>query len=129
MEIRPHRSLKDRATRFDRVRWVLIGERLKVAREAEEFTQTTVARTLGMKQSEISKIESGEREIPVLLFWKLAAIYGVEPQTLMRPFSGPSWPGEAKRIREGELRKKYSRMRGKQLAQKQKKAPGLGPDA
>ena len=51
-------------------------ERLKEAREQSGLTQTEVAKKLGLPQSYVSKIESGERRVDAVELERLAKIYG-----------------------------------------------------
>ena len=51
-------------------------KRLKEARIKSGLTQTQVAKKLGLPQSYVSKIESGERRVDAVELEKLAKIYG-----------------------------------------------------
>lgn len=51
-------------------------KRLKEARIHSGFTQMQVAKRLGLPQSYVSKIESGERRVDAVELEKLAKIYG-----------------------------------------------------
>lgn len=51
-------------------------ERLKEAREQSGLTQTEVAKKLGLPQSYVSKIESGEQRVDAVELERLAKIYG-----------------------------------------------------
>lgn len=53
-----------------------LGQRLRVAREVAEMTQTYVAETLGLHRPALSLIESGKQKVPALLLVRLARLYG-----------------------------------------------------
>ena len=50
-------------------------ERLKKARRERDLDQNAVARLLGVTQSYISKIESGQRRIDIVQLKRLAKVY------------------------------------------------------
>ncbi len=50
--------------------------RLKEARKQSGLTQTEVAEKLGLPQSYVSKVESGERRVDAVELERLAKIYG-----------------------------------------------------
>ena len=50
--------------------------RLKEARKQSGLTQSEVAEKLGLPQSYVSKIESGERRVDAVELERLAKIYG-----------------------------------------------------
>ncbi len=56
---------------------------LKVAREQAGLRQDDLARILGMKQSQISRIESGLRETTEEERMKIAKAVGVSPKELL----------------------------------------------
>ena len=49
--------------------------RLKDLREDNDLTQIEIARLLNIKQNTYSQYETGKREIPIDLLWKLADYY------------------------------------------------------
>ena len=51
--------------------------RLKEIRVSAGMNQMDLAKVLGMQQNQYSRYERGERELPMHLFVKLAAYYGV----------------------------------------------------
>ena len=51
--------------------------RLRELRVSAGFNQTEIAELLDMQQNQYSRYERGERELPMHLFVKLAAYYGV----------------------------------------------------
>lgn len=51
-------------------------KRLREARESSGLTQVQVAKKLGLHQSYVSKIESGERRVDAVELERLAKIYG-----------------------------------------------------
>ena len=52
-----------------------IGERIKNLREENGYSQTQVANYLGIDQSNLSKIERGERKFKLDLLKKLCSLY------------------------------------------------------
>ena len=54
-----------------------LGTKLKILREQSSFTQKNIAVFLNVDQSLISKMENGERSIPVEVLEQLASLYGV----------------------------------------------------
>ena len=52
-----------------------IGERLKNLREEHHYSQTQVAEYLGIDQSNLSKIERGERNFKLSSLIKLCSLY------------------------------------------------------
>lgn len=68
-----------------------IGERIKELREQAKLRQNQVAAYLGVDQSYLSKIESGERCISVDQLERLAELYGCnldafnDPSLLVKP--------------------------------------------
>ncbi|MCE9501498.1 MAG: helix-turn-helix transcriptional regulator [Leptospira sp.] len=53
----------------------IFQEHLKRARKDSKLTQVEVSEKLDQPQSYVSKIESGDRRIDVIEFWRLAKIY------------------------------------------------------
>lgn len=51
--------------------------RLKDLREDRDLTQQQVADLLNIRQNTYSQYETGKREIPLILLWKLADYYQV----------------------------------------------------
>ena len=54
------------------------GERLAIMRKAKDFTQSYVARRLGISISHISFIECGRRGISLELLGRLLELYGYD---------------------------------------------------
>jgi len=54
---------------------ILLVERLKKARIGAGFDQNEIAKLLGMSQSYVSKMESGQRKIDIFQLKNLAKIY------------------------------------------------------
>ena len=63
-----------------------IGQRIKELREQANLRQSQVAAYLGIDQSYLSKIESGERSISVDQLERLAELYGCD----LAAFNDPS---------------------------------------
>lgn len=57
--------------------------RVREARQAAGLTQADAARALGVSQSQVSKIERGERKIDPLDLAKLAKLYGKRVEELL----------------------------------------------
>lgn len=55
-----------------------IATRIKKTREAKGITQAQLAKKLGVTQSDVSKIESGSRDIGVVLLSKIARVLDVD---------------------------------------------------
>lgn len=60
-----------------------IAKRIKKTREAQGITQAQLAKKLGVSQSDVSKIESGSRDIGVVLLNKVARILDVDLMELI----------------------------------------------
>lgn len=62
----------------------VIGKTLKMLRQERGLTQCEVAHYLGRNQSIISKLEMGERALPLIETWFYAEALGVEPALLIQ---------------------------------------------
>lgn len=63
---------------------ILIGEEIAKARENKGLSQRQLANAIGISNAEISKIESGEREIPnPKLFRKISKVIGLNYNDMM----------------------------------------------
>ena len=49
--------------------------RLRDLREDNDYKQIQIAKLLNIKQNTYSQYETGKREIPLALLWKLADLY------------------------------------------------------
>ena len=67
----------------------LIGQNAKLAREANGFSQTTIAKFLNVDQSMISKFEKGERSLQSDMLERLANLYGYNVADLSSKTGGP----------------------------------------
>ena len=56
----------------------MLGETLKLLREANNYTQEIVSDYLGIKRSTYSNYETGDREAPWIILDKLASLYGCD---------------------------------------------------
>jgi transcriptional regulator with XRE-family HTH domain len=54
----------------------MLAHQFRTAREALGLSQEAVAERIGSTQSEISKIESGDRGVPLVRAIQLATLYG-----------------------------------------------------
>lgn len=59
-----------------------VGVRLAQAREQAGLSQDDVARTLGVAQPQIAKLELGLRQLRFVEGLRLAALYGISPADL-----------------------------------------------
>ena len=60
----------------------MLGETLKLLREANNYTQEIVSDYLGIKRSTYSNYETGDREAPWAVLEKLANLYGCDQYDL-----------------------------------------------
>ena len=61
----------------------VVGQNLKKLREENKYTQEQVANYLGITQSNLSKIENGERNFNMTLLDKLCLLYNCTPEYLL----------------------------------------------
>lgn len=61
----------------------MLGETIKLLREANNYTQENVSDYLGIKRSTYSNYETGDREAPWTVLEKLANLYGCDLYDLM----------------------------------------------
>lgn len=61
----------------------LVGEILRVLRREAKLSQVQVAERLGRTQSHVSKIEMGERQLPLVETWRYARALGIDCWTLV----------------------------------------------
>lgn len=69
---------------MDVIRNKVVGQRLEKLRKRNHLTQCEVARRLGYTQSLVSKVESGERSVPLIELWPYARALEVCPYELAR---------------------------------------------
>jgi transcriptional regulator with XRE-family HTH domain len=67
-------------------------ERLRQARQEACLTQAEVGRRLGLRQSFVSKVESGERRLDPVELARFAAVYGKPVVWFLAPAAAPA-PG------------------------------------
>ena len=60
-----------------------IGQRLKTLREGQNLSQTQVADYLGIDQSNLSKIERGERKFKMSSLRKLCKLYNCSQEYIL----------------------------------------------
>lgn len=75
-----------------------LAERLRQAREETGLTQTEAAERVGLNQSDISKIETGDRVIDVIRFLDLAALYGKPLNWFVEETDSSKWHGRSKPV-------------------------------
>ena len=61
-----------------------IGERIRRVREARLFSQKLISQRSGLSQSQLSRIESGERAASLYSLTKIAEALRVSPGYLMK---------------------------------------------
>ena len=61
----------------------VVGKNLKKLREENNYTQEQVSSYLGITQSNLSKIENGERNFNMTLLDKLCLLYNCSPEYLL----------------------------------------------
>lgn len=61
-----------------------IGRRLREAREAAGYSQEDVARILDVTGATYSRYESGHHKITIPEIYRLAELFGADPQYIMR---------------------------------------------
>lgn len=61
----------------------IVGENLNKLRRENGYTQEQVANYLGITQSNLSKIENGERNFNMTLLDKLCLLYNCSPEYLL----------------------------------------------
>lgn len=60
-----------------------IGERLRAAREAKEWTQADMASAMSTSTSQISMLETGQREPGILTVYRFANVLGCRVADLL----------------------------------------------
>ena len=63
--------------------WKALGVRLKELRVKNLITQSQLAEYLGVDQSYISKLESGQRQLSMLSLEKLSHLFGLPVESLL----------------------------------------------
>ena len=61
----------------------IVGKNLRKLREENKYTQEQVSDYLGITQSNLSKIENGERNFNMTLLDKLCLLYNCSPEYLL----------------------------------------------
>ncbi len=61
----------------------IVGKKLRALRRENGYTQKQVSDYLGITQSNLSKIENGERNFNMTLFDKLSLLYNCSPEYLL----------------------------------------------
>ena len=61
----------------------VVGKNLKKLREENKYTQEQISNYLGITQSNLSKIENGERNFNMTLLDKLCLLYNCSPEYLL----------------------------------------------
>lgn len=61
-----------------------VGERIRTMREARDCSQGRLSRLTGLSQSQLSRIEAGERAASLLALRKIAKALRISPGYLMK---------------------------------------------
>lgn len=69
---------------MDVKRNIVVGAVLRQLRQESGLTQVQVAERLGRTQSMVSKVEAGERALPLVETWAYSAAIGTDPNRLFR---------------------------------------------
>ncbi len=69
---------------MDVKRNIVVGAVLRQLRQESGLTQVQVAERLGRTQSMVSKVEAGERALPLVETWAYAAAIGADPNRLFQ---------------------------------------------
>lgn len=72
------------STQLDQISDAEIGDRLRIAREANKLTQAEAARNIKVARTTIVAIEQGQRRVRIDELQKLAAMYGMSANALLR---------------------------------------------
>ncbi len=68
---------------MDIIRNKVVGQRLEELRRRRHLTQHEVARRMGYSQSLVSKVESGERGVPLVELWSYARAIDMSADDLL----------------------------------------------
>ena len=68
----------------ERLSDVVIGERLRIARESAKFTQADAAKAIDVARTTLVAIEQGQRRVKTDELQKLAALYGTSANAILR---------------------------------------------
>ncbi|WP_040536953.1 helix-turn-helix domain-containing protein [Schleiferilactobacillus shenzhenensis] len=68
-----------------------LRKRLIQLRESHDLSQSEVARRIGMDNSSLSRIESGDRKVSAEEVSKFASLYGVTTDYLLGNLNTPEW--------------------------------------
>ena len=99
------------------------GRRMKQARKRRGWSQQKAAAALGVSQSYLSMLETGERELPRGLARKVVAVYGLTPTWL--PLAGERWA--PKKVPPQELAKELATLGYPGFAYLRKRAARKNP--
>lgn len=61
-----------------------VGDRIRTIRESKECSQKTLSRRSGLSQSQLSRIEAGERAASLISLTKIARALRITPGYLMK---------------------------------------------
>jgi transcriptional regulator with XRE-family HTH domain len=63
--------------------YVVVGKRVRAARENQDLSQATLARRIGFTRSSVANLEAGRQRIALHLFVLIARALGVDPVILL----------------------------------------------
>jgi transcriptional regulator with XRE-family HTH domain len=89
--------------------YVVLGRRIKTAREVLGATQADLSKKCGLSRTSITNIETGRQHLSVHRLAELAAILGVPLGNLVPPPSGAATTQWVAARRRAELRLKAAR--------------------
>ena len=84
-----HGPLGHKDMSIDELNSVEVGERLRVAREAAGITQAAAAIDINVARTTLIAIEKGQRRVRIDELKKLARLYAMSVNALLRRESGP----------------------------------------
>ena len=85
---------------------VFIGPKIRQLRKERNLTQSLLAQKIGVQQSDLCRMETGEYKVSLDALFRILGVFGMEIGEFFRDESRPSTPAQ----RERELLRLYRRM-------------------